>query len=59
VVVVPLRKIFALVRTACRADYHAHCSSVDIGGGRVVQCLQANDASLSPACREGLAALSR
>ena len=58
-IVVPPRKIFALVRTTCRADYRAHCSDVDIGGGRVVQCLQANAASLSPACREGLAALGR
>jgi hypothetical protein len=59
VIVVPPRKIFALVRTTCRADYRAHCSDVDIGGGRVVQCLQANAASLSPACRDGLAALGR
>jgi len=59
VIVVAPRQVFALVRTACRADYRAHCSNVDIGGGRVVQCLQANAAALSPTCREGLAALGR
>jgi outer membrane biosynthesis protein TonB len=59
VIVVAPRRIFALVRTACRADYRAHCSEVDIGGGRVIACLQANAASLSPECRSGLAALAR
>lgn len=59
VIVVAPRQIFALVRTKCRADYRALCADVDIGGGRVVQCLQANAAALSPKCREGLAALER
>ena len=58
IVVAPVR-IFALVRTKCRAEYRAHCSDVDIGGGRVVACLQANAASRSPACQSGLAELGR
>lgn len=58
IVVAPVR-IFALVRTKCRAEYRAHCSDVDIGGGRVVACLQANAASLSPTCQSGLAELGR
>ena len=58
IVVAPVR-IFALVRTQCRAEYRAYCSDVDIGGGRVVACLQANAASLSPTCQNGLAELGR
>jgi hypothetical protein len=59
VIVVAPRRIFALVRTSCRAEYRAYCSDVDIGGGRVVACLQANAASLSPDCQSGLAELGR
>ena len=59
VIVVAPRQIFALVRTKCRAEYRAYCSDVDIGGGRVVACLQANAASLSPTCQSGLAELGR
>jgi len=59
VIVVAPRQIFSLVRTKCRAEYRAYCSDVDIGGGRVVACLQANAASLSPTCQSGLAELGR
>ena len=59
VIVVAPRQVFALVRTKCRAEYRAHCSDVDIGGGRVVACLQANAASRSPTCQSGLAELGR
>jgi hypothetical protein len=59
VIVVAPRQVFALVRTKCRAEYRAYCSDVDIGGGRVVACLQANAASLSPTCQSGLAELGR
>jgi hypothetical protein len=58
IVVAPVR-IFALVRNKCREEYRAYCSDVDIGGGRVVACLQANAASLSPTCQSGLAELGR
>jgi hypothetical protein len=58
IVVAPIQ-VFALVRTKCRAEYRAYCSDVDIGGGRVVACLQANAASLSPTCQSGLAELGR
>jgi len=47
------------VRTKCRAEYRAYCSNVDIGGGRVVACLQSNAAPLSPTCQSGLAELGR
>jgi hypothetical protein len=46
VIVVAPRQVFVLVRTKCRAEYRAYCSDVDIGGGRVVACLQSNAASL-------------
>lgn len=58
IVVAPIQ-VFALVRTKCRAEYRAYCSDVDIGGGRVVACLQSNAASLSPTCQSGLAELGR
>jgi hypothetical protein len=45
------------VREACRSDYAKFCSDVQIGGGRVLQCLRAHDAELVPACRDGLTAL--
>jgi hypothetical protein len=48
-----------LVRNACRAEYRNYCSDVDIGGGRVVGCLEANAASLSPGCQSALADLGR
>jgi hypothetical protein len=59
VIVVPPLRILALVRTKCRAEYRAYCSDVDVGGGRVVACLQANAPSLSPTCQSGLAELGR
>jgi hypothetical protein len=58
-IVVAPRQVFVLVRTKCRAEYRAYCSNVDIGGGRVVACLQSNAASLSPTCQSGLAELGR
>ena len=59
VIVVAPRQVFVLVSTKCRAEYRAYCSDVDIGGGRVVACLQSNAASLSPTCQSGLAELGR
>jgi hypothetical protein len=58
IVVAPLR-ILGLVRTKCRAEYRAYCSDMDVGGGRVAACLQANAPSLSPTCQSGLAELGR
>jgi hypothetical protein len=59
VIVVAPRQVFVLVRTKCRAEYRAYCSDVDIGGGRVVACLQSKAASLSPTCQSDLAELGR
>jgi hypothetical protein len=45
----PREVIFAL-RSGCGEDARALCSDVPPGGGRIMQCLAAQPASLSPAC---------
>jgi TolB-like protein len=37
---------------ACRSDVKSLCGNVEPGGGRIVACLNRNEAKLSPACRE-------
>jgi len=44
--------------SACRADVQKHCANERPGGGRVVTCLQAHEAELSPACQSQLPALA-
>ncbi|MET0874485.1 MAG: cysteine rich repeat-containing protein [Pseudolabrys sp.] len=46
------------IRSACRSDYMAHCSSVQPGGAAALQCLQKNIASLSSACQTAVKAVS-
>jgi hypothetical protein len=53
----PREQVFVL-RSACGADARTLCSGVAPGGGRIVQCLAANAASLSPACRDVLSQFS-
>jgi hypothetical protein len=38
------------IKSDCRNDYIAHCSSIPPGGAASLQCLQKNMASLSAAC---------
>lgn len=38
-------------RAACGADAKRLCDGVRPGGGRLAQCLKANEAALSPPCR--------
>src|SRR5689334_22972939 len=38
------------VKSACRSDYMAHCSSVTPGGEAALQCLAKNMSSLSAGC---------
>jgi hypothetical protein len=38
------------IKSQCRSDYMAHCSSVPPGGEAALQCLQKNMASLSAGC---------
>jgi hypothetical protein len=49
----PREEIFVL-RSACGGDVRSLCGGVQPGGGRIVQCLAAKAASLSPACKEVL-----
>ncbi|ERP90742.1 hypothetical protein GFK91_27865 (plasmid) [Roseibium aggregatum] len=42
------------IRTACEADVRSLCSGIQPGGGRLLQCLQANAASMSPSCANKL-----
>ena len=49
----PREELF-VVRSACGADVRSLCGGVVPGGGRIAQCLAANAASLSPACKEVL-----
>jgi hypothetical protein len=50
----PREELF-IIRSACGADIRSLCAGVQPGGGRIVQCVASNAASLSPACKEVLA----
>ena len=50
----PREEVF-IVRSACGADIRSLCAGVAPGGGRIVQCIASNAASLSPACKDVLA----
>jgi hypothetical protein len=41
-----------MILRACGSEHQAYCANVPAGGGRIVDCLAANGASLSPACRQ-------
>src|SRR5580698_4235082 len=47
----------AAIRSACRNDYNAHCSSVTPGGIEALQCLQKNMSSLAPGCQSAVRAV--
>ena len=49
----PREELFVL-RSACGIDVRALCGGVAPGGGRLMQCLAAQSASLSPDCRDVL-----
>jgi hypothetical protein len=48
----------AAIKSNCRSDYMAHCSSIPPGGAASLQCLQQNMASLSGACASAVKAVS-
>lgn len=50
----PREELF-IVRSACSADIRTLCAGVAPGGGRIVQCISSNAASLSLACKDVLA----
>lgn len=45
------------IRSACRADYEAHCASVAPGGAASLQCLQQNMSALSSPCQMAVRAV--
>jgi hypothetical protein len=49
----PREELFVL-RSACGGDVRALCGGVPPGGGRIIQCLATQAASLSPACKDVL-----
>lgn len=46
------------VRTACMADYRAHCAGIVPGGGRMIGCFVDKAGALSPPCRAALSETS-
>jgi hypothetical protein len=44
------REELLVMRSACGGDIRSLCGGIAPGGGRIVQCLASNSASLSPAC---------
>jgi hypothetical protein len=42
------------VATQCEDDLMTHCANVQIGEGRVLECLRANADSVSPACTQAV-----
>jgi hypothetical protein len=48
------REILFVLRSACGADVRSLCAGVAPGGGRIIECLATQSASLSPACRDVL-----
>ena len=48
------REVLFVLRSACGGDVRALCDGVPPGGGRILQCLAAQAASLSPACKDVL-----
>ena len=45
------------IRSQCRSDYQAHCSSIPPGGKASLQCLQQNMSSLSSGCQAAVRAV--
>src|SRR6266702_6501465 len=45
------------IRSECRSDYEAHCSSIPPGGEASLQCLQKNMSSLAAGCQSAVRAV--
>jgi hypothetical protein len=45
------------IKSECRSDYMAHCSSIPPGGAASLQCLQKNMSSLAPSCQSAVKAV--
>jgi hypothetical protein len=53
----PREELFVL-RSACGGDVRELCGGVPAGGGRILRCLAAQAASLSPACKQVLSSFA-
>jgi len=53
----PREELFVL-RSACGGDVRQLCGGVPAGGGRILRCLAAQAASLSPACKQVLSSFA-
>jgi hypothetical protein len=51
-----LREEAVLMRNACGIDFRTFCRGVPLGGGRALACLADHNESLTPPCRNALAA---
>src|SRR5947208_1172451 len=54
----PSQAQLSAIRSGCRGDYKAHCSSVPTGGAAALQCLQQHAAQTSAGCQQQLRAVS-
>jgi hypothetical protein len=54
----PLR-FRAEILNICRAEQAQFCNGIPPGGGRIIDCLVANQGSISPGCRRALVWASR
>ena len=52
------REILFVLRSACGGDVRTLCAGVPPGGGRIIECLATQSASLSPACSDVLGQFS-
>jgi hypothetical protein len=53
----PSQAQIGAIRSACRADFQAHCSGVQPGGRDALACLQKNIAALSRGCQQAVSAV--
>lgn len=44
-----------MIQKACGSDIKKLCADVQPGGGRIMQCMKANEAELSNTCKSALA----
>ena len=54
----PSQAQLSALRSSCRSDYMAHCSSVPTGGAPALNCLKQHMAALSGGCRSAVSAIS-
>jgi hypothetical protein len=46
--------VITYVASECRAELETQCANVDVGEGRVAQCLKDHASELSPGCDQAL-----